>query len=206
MGRTASVFLRESSVTPDATADVLDFSVQDHNRADAARLVNAYADAFVAYKIQLNTSVLSRSLRKIKQHLSRLKRNTPAYKDLANNEQRLQTMQLLQSRDNVLSHAREGRQVKPTPTRDGLLGLGFGLLIGLGLAFAAEALDRRVRTVEEVEEALGAPAARADSSPAPAPPRPDRHDRTYRTALCGSGTTPRDEHRVRKPGQPLRER
>ncbi len=66
-------------------------------------------------------------------------------------------MQLLQSQDTVLTHPRKGVQVKPTPRRDGLLGVAFGILIGLGLAFAAEALDKRVRTVEEVEEQLGLP-------------------------------------------------
>jgi polysaccharide biosynthesis transport protein len=173
-GRTVSAFLRESSVTPNATADVLDFSVQDHNRADAARLVNAYADAFVAYKVQLNTNALLTARLQLKQQLSRLKvlglNHSPAYQHLANSEQQLHTMQLLQLRDNVLSRARAGRQVKPTPTRDGVLGLGFGLLIGLGLAFAAEALDRRVRTVEEVEEALELPLL----ARIPVPPRRHR--------------------------------
>jgi tyrosine-protein kinase len=173
-GRTVHAFLRESSVTPDATADVLDFSVQDRNRADAARLVNALADAFVAYRVQLNTNALSRARGQLKQQLSALKglglTNTPAYQRLTNSEQQLHTMQLLQSRDTVLTRSRAGTQVKPTPSRDGLLGLGFGLLIGLGLAFAAEALDRRVRTVEEVEEEVGLPLL----ARIPAPPRRHR--------------------------------
>jgi capsular exopolysaccharide synthesis family protein len=160
-GRTPSGLLQESSVTPDATADVLDFSVQDRDPAVAARLANAYASAFVAYQLRLETGALYVARRQLKQQLTRLAnlgyQNSPAYRRLANSEQQLHTMQLLQSKDTVLTHPRTGVQVKPKPTRDGLLGLGFGILIGLGLAFAAEALDRRVRTVEEVEEALGLP-------------------------------------------------
>jgi Mrp family chromosome partitioning ATPase len=160
-GRTGSGLLRESNVTPSSTADVLDFIVQDRNRVAAARLVNAYATAFVTYRLQLQTAELSRARRQLKQQLSQLASRglsqSPEYRRLANNEQQLHTTELLQSQDTVLTRPRKGSQVKPTPSRNALLGIAFGLLIGLGLAFAAEALDRRVRTVEEVEEQLGLP-------------------------------------------------
>ncbi len=172
--RTPSGLLQESSVTPDTTADVLDFSVQDRNPAVAARLVNAYASAFVASQLRLETGQLFLARRQLRQQLARLSKlgyqNSPAYHRLANSEQQLHTMQLLQSQDAVLSHPGAGVQVKPKPTRDGLLGLGFGILIGLGLAFAAESLDRRVRTVEEIEEELGLPLL----ARIPTPPRRSR--------------------------------
>lgn len=169
-GRTPNGLLQESSVTPDATADVLDFSVQDRNPAVAARLVKAYATAFVAYQLRVQTGALFLARHQIKQKLKGLAKNTPAYQKLANSDQQLHTMQLLQSRDTVLSYPKTGVQVKPRPTRDGLLGLGFGILIGLGLAFAADSLDRRVRTVEEVEEHLGLPLL----ARTPTPPRRSR--------------------------------
>jgi capsular exopolysaccharide synthesis family protein len=133
--------------------------------------VNAYAAAFVSYQLGLQTSALLRARGQLTQQLARLRAlglgASPAYRRLANNEQQLHTMQLLQSGDTVLTHPTTGAQVKPTPTRDGLLGAGFGLVIGLGLAFAAEALDRRLRSEEEVEEALGLPLL----ARVPAPPR-----------------------------------
>ena len=170
VGRTPGGLLQESSVTPDPSADILHFSVQDRNAAAAARLVRAYAAAFVAYQDRLETGALFQARRQIKQQLERLtavgSNKSPTYHRLAASEQQLHTMQLLQSKDTVITSPRDGVQVQPTPTRDGLLGLGFGLLIGLGLAFAAEALDRRVRTMEEVEEELGLPLlARLPSPP-----------------------------------------
>ncbi|HZQ03851.1 MAG TPA: polysaccharide biosynthesis tyrosine autokinase [Gaiellaceae bacterium] len=168
---TPSGLLGESSVTPSATADVLDFVVHDRDQARAAQLVNAYADAFVTYKLGLDTNALFRARQQLNQQLTRLRalrlQATPQYRDLLNSEQQLHTMQLLQSQDAVLTHPTAGVQVKPTPKRDGLLGLGFGLVLGLGLAFAAEALDRRVRTEEEVEHALALPLL----GRVPAPPR-----------------------------------
>jgi succinoglycan biosynthesis transport protein ExoP len=173
-GRTASGLLHESSVTPDATADVLDFSVQDPNPVVAARLVNAYTRAFVAVRLRKQAGSLFPVHHRLNQQLAELRRlgrkDTAAYKRLAATEQQVELMQLAQSRDTILSRPTAGVQVKPRPSRDGLLGLGFGLLIGLGLAFAAEALDRRVRTVEEVEEEIRLPLLAS----VPHPPRSSR--------------------------------
>jgi capsular exopolysaccharide synthesis family protein len=164
-GRTATGLLKESSVTPNATADVLDFSVQDRSPTAAAELVNAYTSAFAAYQLRIETNVLYQARQKLKQHLSGMSKNNPSYPGLTHSLLQLHTMQLLQTQDTVLGHPSAGVQVQPRPTRDALLGLGFGLLIGLGLAFAAEALDHRVRTVEEVEEEIRLPLLASLPSP-----------------------------------------
>jgi capsular exopolysaccharide synthesis family protein len=66
-------------------------------------------------------------------------------------------MELLQSRPTVLREALGAAQVQPTPRRDALLGGLLGLLLGLGLPFLVNALDRRVRSEDEVERLLGIP-------------------------------------------------
>jgi tyrosine-protein kinase len=160
-GRTSGDLLSESSVTPNATADVLEFSVEDHDPVASAQLVNAYAAAFASYKLGLDTTALKRARQQITAQLATLRAHgqqaTAQYRNLLNSEQQLHTMQLLQSEDTVLGHPTAGVQVKPTPSRDALIGLGFGILIGVGLAFAVEALDRRLRSEEEIEEELGLP-------------------------------------------------
>jgi capsular exopolysaccharide synthesis family protein len=40
--------------------------------------------------------------------------------------------------------------IKPTPTRDALLGFALGLVLGLGLAFLTEFLDDKIKTTEDV--------------------------------------------------------
>ena len=83
--------------------------------------------------------------------------NGAQYQTLADSEQKLHTIQLLQAKDTVLSQPSSGAQIQPTPKRDGLLGLGFGIILGVGLAFTLEALDRRVRSEDELERELGLP-------------------------------------------------
>lgn len=47
--------------------------------------------------------------------------------------------------------------VSPKPVRNGALGLAVGLVLGLGIAFVADALDTTIKTVEECEELFEAP-------------------------------------------------
>lgn len=50
-----------------------------------------------------------------------------------------------------------GEQVQPRTTRNIILGLLFGLLVGCGLAILRDALDTRVRTTDEITDLLDLP-------------------------------------------------
>ncbi len=160
-GISAGGLLAESSVTPNPNADLLLFTVNDANPLAAAQLVNAYAAAYANYKLALDTASLTQARDQLIAQMATLRANratgTAQYANLADSEQRLHTMQLLQAKDIVLGNPTSGVQVKPTPKRDGLLGFGFGLVLGVGLAFMLEALDRRVRSEDEVERELELP-------------------------------------------------
>jgi succinoglycan biosynthesis transport protein ExoP len=160
-GVSAQDLLDSSSVTPNPTADILVFSVDNGNGADAAKLANAYAAAYSGYKLQLDTNSLQRARNELNGRLARLRAHhatgSALYRDIANSEQQLHTMQLLQSPDTVLTSQSSGSRVKPTPKRNALLGFGFGLLLGCGAAFLLEALDKRIRSDDEIERELELP-------------------------------------------------
>jgi Mrp family chromosome partitioning ATPase len=85
----------------------------------------------------------------------------------------LRTLEALQVGNTyVVRPAGEAAQVRPTPRRNGILGLALGLVLGIGLGFLREALDTRVHSAEEIAERLGLPLL----ARLPEPPRRLRSD------------------------------
>lgn len=158
--RGAEDLLAQSSVAPKGFTDILEFAVVDMDPDLAERLASAYANAFTVYRGRLDTESLVRAHREVTAALERLRnqgrQDEELYKSLEANQQQLQTLQTLQtSRAYVVRPAGEAVQISPQPFRNAVLGLMFGLVLGLGFAFLLEALDTRIRSAAEVGERLG---------------------------------------------------
>jgi succinoglycan biosynthesis transport protein ExoP len=169
--RTAGDLLASSSVRPRGNADLLHFTVEDGEPEIATRLANAYAEAFTEYKTDLDTAQLTQARKDLEQRAAELRRTgqtgTDLYRELVDSAQQLRTMELLQTPNLVVRPATGAGQIAPTPKRAALLGMFLGLLLGLGIAFLWEALDKRVRSEDEIERRLGLPLL----SRLPEPPR-----------------------------------
>lgn len=164
-------FLANSSVRPEANADLLKFEVTNSVPAAARALTNAYAEAFTQYRTDLDTAQLRAAHAELQSRITQLRKsdqtNTELYRGLVQSAQQLRTMELLQTPNLVVRPAEDATHIEPTPTRSAILAGGLGLLLGIGLAFAWEALDKRVRTEEEIERRLELPML----TRIPAPPR-----------------------------------
>lgn len=162
-GLTAGAFLGSSSVTPHPDSDLLDVAVSSRQTADAALLANTYADEFTKYRTELDTADVDDALDNVKSRISSLAArgisiNSPAYAGLLEKQTDLETVgRLLANNTRVLRPAEGAAKIRPQTRRNGILGALLGGMLGLGLAFLAEALDRRVRSEREVEQALGLP-------------------------------------------------
>ena len=158
---TAGELLAGSSVTPKANADLLVFTVSNHDRETAADLATAYAEAFTEYRSELDTRTLVRAQAQLGERLSDLRaegeKDSALYASLVEKEQQLKTLALLQSSNTVVRPASGAFQIEPRPRRVAILGGLLGLVLGLGIAFLWETLDKRVRSEEEIEDVLGLP-------------------------------------------------
>jgi polysaccharide biosynthesis transport protein len=162
-GVSAATLLGSSSVTPETDADVLDVKVSFGKPEIAARLANAYALQFTKFRTELDTGRVNDALRSVRSQINSLRGhgvsiNSPAYGTLLESRTRLETLgKLLANNTQVLQPAEGAAKTRPKPAQKAIIGLLLGGVLGLGLAFLGEALDRRVRSEEEIGSILGLP-------------------------------------------------
>jgi polysaccharide biosynthesis transport protein len=169
---TAGEILADSNVSADAEADLINISVSSGNPRDAVVLADAYARVFTGYKIEQDTAPIDRDLRAVKAQAAELRKRggtaSIAYQTLMQRQSDLELERLAAERNTrVLQPATGAVKVEPRPRRALMLGGLLGAVLALGLAFLAEALDRRVRTEGEIQELLGLPLLGRISRPPP---------------------------------------
>jgi succinoglycan biosynthesis transport protein ExoP len=150
------------SVTAASDSDLLYFTVTGGNAYRTQRVATVYAEEYVAYRKELDTSALVAARLEIRGRIDELEqtelKNTNLVANLIEKEQQLRTMEALQtSNASLLRAAGLGYQIQPKPKRNAVLGIVLGLMLGIGLVFARKALDTRVRVAGDVDEALGLP-------------------------------------------------
>jgi capsular exopolysaccharide synthesis family protein len=161
-GVSAGALLGSTSIVPQTGADILTFTVRNHEPGLATLLANAYANAFRKYRGQLDSDAVRRARKELQGRLQGLEASGqtrgPLATSLRDKDQQLATLEALQtSRSYVVSTAEGAAKVSPQPRRNAMVGLLLGLVLGIGLALALEALDTRVRSVAEIGEYLKIP-------------------------------------------------
>jgi capsular exopolysaccharide synthesis family protein len=158
-----------TSVGSGEDSDLLTITVTDGDAARASRLADAIANEYVTYRTQLDVAKVEKARNDILDQLDKLRAagttSGTYYDTLRSNAQQLTTLATVGATNyNVVESAGAADKVSPKPVRDGIVAVVVGLIVGLAVAFLADRLDRRVRSVGEVEEHLAAPLlARVDA-------------------------------------------
>jgi polysaccharide biosynthesis transport protein len=174
-GMSPQDLLDETSVTPSDTTSFFTIAVTDRFPDRAMGLATAYAEKFVTMSNHQAVAGLSAKLTALNAEIKRLKAKiareiaatgsqsagaadtTILQNDLKQQSAYQNGLASLSNNNQVAQRATEAHKVRPATTRNLLMGLGIGLVIGLVLVSLAEALDTRVRHSDDVSARLGLP-------------------------------------------------
>jgi Mrp family chromosome partitioning ATPase/LPS O-antigen subunit length determinant protein (WzzB/FepE family) len=155
---TTAEFLAATSVLPGTNSDTLSFTATDRDPELASRMASAYAHAYVAYRLQVETAPIEAARRGLDGRLQSAKKGSALYNGLVEKEQTLQELEALKTSDaTVVQSGTAAVQTAPKTARNVTLGIILGLFLGIGLAFLRETLDTRIRSAESIADQLGLP-------------------------------------------------
>jgi Mrp family chromosome partitioning ATPase/capsular polysaccharide biosynthesis protein len=155
---TPQQLLASSSVSAGTNSDLLTFSVTNHDPGTAEALATAYAHAYVAYRLAVDTAPINTALTEVNTQIAKIAHTGSLYNNLEDKATQLQTLAALKTANaSVVQSATKSVQTVPRTRRNVILGVLLGLVLGVGLAFLREALDTRIRTAETISEGLHLP-------------------------------------------------
>jgi capsular exopolysaccharide synthesis family protein len=175
------VLLQHTTVAADPESNILTISVTDGSAQTAVMLANAYARAFQRESAAAGVANIDKGITGVNRQISAIKRRIVSAKrsgvspsalrsqlaGLIKVQQKLIQLKLVQPKSaSVVQPASGAEQVRPNVVLDTALGVIVGLVIGLCIAFLAEAFDTRVRSSQEVGQQLGLPVLARIPAPA----------------------------------------
>jgi succinoglycan biosynthesis transport protein ExoP len=143
---------------------IVDITATDTDPRLAAELANGFAEQYVAYSESQNVGQLVKGEQLITRKTEELSPgDTVDRANLRGLYQKLLLLQSVQTGDaHVVSTASvPGSPSSPKKKSTAIIALLVGALLGVGIAFMLNLLDRRVKSWEEFEELYGAPALAA---------------------------------------------
>ena len=161
-GMTASEIQSEVTIEQQGQANVVSIQATDPHPRLAARIPNEFARQYIAFRRDADRAKVH-DAQILVQHqldaLSAAKRRSGQGRSLQQRAEQLQILASLQTGNAELVQPADvpSSPSSPTPKRDAILGGLLGLLLGVGLAFLLERLDRRLKDPQEIAAAFERP-------------------------------------------------
>jgi capsular exopolysaccharide synthesis family protein len=150
------------SVTPSENADTAAVASTTEDPELSAIYANAYASAYIDFRRRSDRAQVQDAIDLAESSLEKLSPEAqagPEGEGLRNQLDQLKLSQALQTggAELVQPAGPPSSPSSPHPTRNVMLGIVLGALLGFGLAFLLDRIDRHVRSTEEMEELYDLP-------------------------------------------------
>jgi succinoglycan biosynthesis transport protein ExoP len=150
------------SVSASGEADIVSVTATSSDPGQAKFVANTFAHQFITFRAEADKSKLLEAKQLAEQEYGRLspeQQAGPRGEALSSGAEKLGILSSLQTGNAELVQPAElpSSPSSPKPLRNGILAAIIGLLLGTGLAFFFERLDRRLRNPEEARDAFGLP-------------------------------------------------
>jgi capsular exopolysaccharide synthesis family protein len=150
----AEELLDQVSVESAPNADVLHFTATTSEPAYSARLANAFAEQYIAFKAAAQVKTIEAAQRQLQQQIVALPAGSSARVALEGSQQRLGGLRaVVGGGASIIGLATP--PTAPTGTKlstAAIIGLLIGLAIAFSVIFLLESLNRRIKTIEEFEQ------------------------------------------------------
>lgn len=158
--RSASDLLGEVSADSEPDANLIHISATDPVPQEAARIANAFAVQFAAFRLEQARGQLDASIRDLRAQLQATPvADRTTRQGIGETLSQVRRLRATTTGDaSVVDRAGvPGSPSSPNPKKDGAVGVVIGLVLGLAIAFLVDLLDRRVKSVDAFEELYGLP-------------------------------------------------
>jgi Mrp family chromosome partitioning ATPase/capsular polysaccharide biosynthesis protein len=160
--RSNSELLAMVSAEPQSTTNVVDILAEGTDPEECADVANAFADQFVLFRQTTDRTTVASARELVDQELKTLSREELASDYGLMLKEKYENLRILESMQNggftvVQRATAPGSPFSPQTTRNAIVALVVGLIVGVGLAFLLDYLDRSIKDERTVEKELGAP-------------------------------------------------
>jgi polysaccharide biosynthesis transport protein len=144
--------LKQVQVEAAANADILNIVATTGDPRSSARLANAFAEQYIAFKEKSQLASIATAEHKLQEQVAALPSGTSERSTLQQALQRMGELRAVAGGGaSIIGLAAPGKLVGARLSTTIVIGLVIGLAIAFSIVFLLETLDRRIKSIEEFE-------------------------------------------------------